>query len=70
MTDLRCPSRLHGVLVGEEVIEVKCRSRVCGADSETVVLHYFNLKTGTLVETKNYKNPSKNFHKEEEAQCR
>lgn len=55
-TELRCPSRMHGILK-EDMIEVKCRSKFCGASSFASVFHYFNPVTGELVQTKKYKEP-------------
>ena len=56
--ELRCPSRLHGVLK-DRLIEVKCNSKFCGADRETIVFHYFNPATGAIVKTVKYKNPER-----------
>lgn len=56
--ELRCPSRLHGVLKGR-LIEIKCSSRFCGANRETIVFHYFNPETGEIVKTVKYKNPER-----------
>lgn len=60
MKDLRCPSRLHGKAV-DNLIEVKCDSRHCGAGRGTVVMHYFNEVTGDLVETKKFQSPEPLF---------
>jgi len=56
--ELRCPSKLHGILLEGGVIEVKCDSRFCGHVSGVVVLHRFNAQTGELLETLNFKNPT------------
>lgn len=57
--DLRCSgNKLHGVL-DEDVIEFKCSSRFCGAQKGVTVLHRFNKQTGSLVETRKYKDPRK-----------
>lgn len=58
---LRCPSRIHGIVVSEGRIEVKCGSKHCGAESGTTVLHYFDLATGELVETRKFKEPKAMF---------
>lgn len=70
MTDLRCDSKLHGVLVDGR-FEVKCSSRFCGADSDTTVLHYFDPLTGELVDTKRFKEPATAFknRQKEKTQC-
>jgi hypothetical protein len=47
---------MHGILK-DRLIEVKCRSRFCGASDFATVLHYFDPDTGTLVETKKYQKP-------------
>lgn len=63
--DLRCPSRLHAVLV-DGLVEVKCRSARCGASRHVVVLHQFDPANGLLVGTKTFRNPERtdaNIHK-------
>ena len=57
MSELRCESKLHGILVAPNVIEISCNSRFCGADRDTVVLHKFDARTGDMIETKLYKKP-------------
>ena len=61
MQDLRCISKKrHGILDAEgHTLEVKCNSRICGAQRGVVVLHRFNLLTGELIETHKYKEPRK-----------
>lgn len=59
MTELRCPSRLHGILLDNAVIEVKCRNSRCGAQAGVVVLHHFDAHTGQLIDTKRYSDPGK-----------
>lgn len=56
--ELRCTSRLHGVL-RNGLVEIKCNSRFCGADKATIVFHYFQPNTGNLVKTAKYKNPER-----------
>lgn len=44
--ELRCDSKLHGIVVDGDVVQVKCSSRFCGAKPGVVVFHYFNIRTG------------------------
>jgi hypothetical protein len=53
---MRCLNSLHGLIFGGAV-EVKCRSRRCGARSGVVVLHRFDLDTGELIDTRMFKDP-------------
>jgi hypothetical protein len=55
MTDIRCRGKLHGILINEETVEIKCRSAICGARAGVVVLHEFNIHTGDLVQTRRFK---------------
>lgn len=55
--DLRCESKLHGVAVAHNVIEISCNSRFCGASSDVLVLHKFNTLTGEVISTRRYKKP-------------
>lgn len=52
--ELRCDSKKHAEL-HDNVIEVKCSSRFCGASSEVVVIHRFDARTGELLTTTKYK---------------
>jgi hypothetical protein len=52
--ELRCASRIHGLVVRPGVIEVRCQSRFCGKRAGVVILHWFDLETGKLLETKEY----------------
>lgn len=54
--DLRCHSKLHGIIVGDNFIEFKCKSRWCGAGPGIAVIHRFDMKTGEPT-TKLYKDP-------------
>lgn len=59
--DVRC-SKLQARLVagplGVQLLEVKCDSRICrGPAAGVVVLHYFSLVDGQLLETKRYRDP-------------
>ena len=42
MTDVRCGNKKHGEL-HDGVLEVKCDSKFCGADGNTVVIHRYRL---------------------------
>lgn len=54
--ELRCASRVHGlVFVDDDVVEVRCPSRFCGKRAGVVVLHRFQVSTGKLLSTKEYK---------------
>lgn len=66
--ELRCTGgKLHGVLLEHEgLIEFKCRSIRCGANSDTTVMHYFNSQTGELVSTKKYSDPKRLFKAKKE----
>lgn len=55
--DLRCENKKHGELIEDDLLEVKCNSRFCGAASGVIVLHYFNTHTGALVRTKTFTEP-------------
>jgi hypothetical protein len=55
--DIRCSHKMHGILVSKGVLEVKCDSRLCGAGSGVVVLHQFDLETGSLIKTVRFKQP-------------
>lgn len=59
MKEMRCPAKLHGIVVTDGIIEVKCDSRFCRPDPHTVVLHRFDADTGRLVETLTFKNPER-----------
>lgn len=56
--DLRCGAKLHGTL-DDGIIEVKCNSRFCGAETGVVVLHRFDAITGELVETRQFNDPGR-----------
>lgn len=50
--ELRCPSRIQGIITSSGLLEIKCRSKACGARRGVVVLHYFNLLGGELTPVK------------------
>lgn len=56
--DLRCANGILFGTVDDGVIEVKCRSRRCGHEAGSVVLHRFDLMTGELKGTKKFRNPA------------
>jgi len=61
---LQCPSRLHGY-VEEGIMQVKCHSKRCGAGKGVVVLHYFNLASGALINTRKFRDPVTNMNNKE-----
>ena len=67
--EIRCAGRIVGVLLDNGLLEVKCPSRACGKMPGVAVYHYFDPRTGALVETKKYNDPQQLFNKEK-AQCR
>lgn len=67
--ELRCSSKLHGILRDDGTIEVKCDSKFCGHAPGVVVLHRFNAQTGELVETLNFKNPTQRERSTSDAHC-
>lgn len=56
--ELRCGKRLHGVLTDDGVLEVSCRSALCGHIDGAVVIHRFDVETGQLLDTRKYKDPA------------
>lgn len=56
--ELRCGKRLHGVLTSDGVIEISCRSKLCGHEDGVVVIHQFNATTGAFLGTRFYKDAS------------
>lgn len=63
--DLRCDNgiKFGEILPEEGILEVKCRSRRCGHEAGTVVLHRFSLETGEMKGTLQFKDPA--YRKEE-----
>lgn len=59
--NLRCPHRMFGevtvVSVNEAQIEVACPSRWCGKRPGVTVLHVFSIKTGKLLDTRQFQSP-------------
>lgn len=64
--ELRCPSRMHGV-VQDGRMEVVCHSKHCGNEAGVTVFHYFDLLSGTLIETKRFRTPTIHSKKKERA---
>ena len=64
--DLRCENGIKfGEIIPEEsLVEVKCRSRRCGHEAGSVVIHRFDLETGELKGTLKFKDPA-NARKED-----
>lgn len=57
--ELRCPNGILFANLNEEGhVEVKCRSKRCGAKAGVVVLHFFDPATGEMVRTEMYKDPA------------
>lgn len=57
MIEIRCPAKLHGIIVSDGEFEVKCRSRFCGYRPGIVVLHRFSTDTGKLIKTLRFREP-------------
>jgi len=53
--DLRCPYKKHAELL-DGILEVRCKSRLCGALPGVIVLHRFDMD-GNLVDTLKLKDP-------------
>lgn len=56
--ELRCDKRLHGVLTDDGVLEISCRSALCGHVDGNVVIHRFDAHTGEFLGTRTYKDPA------------
>lgn len=61
--ELRCDYKLHGIIVEEGVMEVRCGSEFCGSKGGVVVLHRFDVATGELIDTKRFKDPNRKERK-------
>lgn len=58
--EIRCDFKLHGIIDPvEDIIEVKCRSAMCGYRPGVTVLHKFDLHTGKMVDTLIFRDPQK-----------
>jgi hypothetical protein len=60
MYELRCAAKKHANVLDDQIIEIKCNSRFCGAQRGVIVLHSFNVKTRELVDTKKFKTTIQN----------
>lgn len=56
--ELRCDKRLHGILTDDGVLEISCRSALCGHVNGAVVIHRFDCMTGELIDTRIFKDPA------------
>jgi hypothetical protein len=56
--DLRCEGTLHGRLTDDQWLEVKCDRRKCGHRKGVIVLHTINIRTGEVISTKRYAEPT------------
>jgi hypothetical protein len=59
MHELRCATTMHGRMLDDTKLEVKCKRRACGHKPGVVVLHIFDVHTGMLLDTKKYADPQK-----------
>ncbi|AWY04481.1 hypothetical protein SEA_GILDA_25 [Microbacterium phage Gilda] len=59
--ELRCAAKKHGELIipGRGVLEVSCDSRFCGKRAGVTVRHQFDLESGEMLNTHQYKTPMK-----------
>jgi hypothetical protein len=59
--ELRCDNEIKfgELFPDEELLEVKCRSRRCGAAPGVIVIHSFDLATGKMVGTEVFRDPVK-----------
>lgn len=56
--DLHCDNGIKFAELHDSILEVKCRSRRCGAiRGETVVIHLFDVNDGHLIDTRVFKSP-------------
>jgi hypothetical protein len=59
MMDLHCENGIKFAELHDGILEVKCRSRRCGAKrGETVVIHSFSAYDGSLIETRVFRDPT------------
>lgn len=52
MDELRCGGTMHGRMLDDTHLEVKCGRRSCGHRPGTIVLHVFDLTTGNFTTRK------------------
>lgn len=68
--ELRCGKRLHAILMQDGVLEVACRSALCGHRDGIVVIHRFDVRPDTkdddrFIGTKKYRDPNTLNRKEQ-----
>jgi hypothetical protein len=68
-TKLRCRSRLQGIIKeypnGKRLLEIKCKDKLCADRRAGVyVLHYYDLESGQLVNTKKFRDPKRSLENE------
>lgn len=61
--ELRCEKRLHAILTEDGVLEVSCRSALCGHADGVVVIHRFDVRPDTkdddrFMGTRRYREPN------------
>jgi hypothetical protein len=59
MHELRCGGTMHAKLLEDNLLEVKCGRRSCGARRGVVILHTFDLTTGQMTGTAKFAEPPK-----------
>lgn len=60
MHTLRCAGKtIHGRMLDDHTLEVKCKRRACGVRPGVIVLHSFDIRTGEITETRKFANPRK-----------
>ena len=59
--ELRCAAKKHGEVLteGTGVLEISCDSRFCGKRAGVTVRHQFDLESGEMLSTHQYKTPMK-----------
>lgn len=67
--ELRCEKRLHAILTTDSILEVACRSALCGHKDGVVVIHRFDVRPDTkdddrYMGTRHYRDTSKFNRKE------
>jgi len=55
--ELRCPNGIKFAELSQEFIEVKCRSKRCGAGPGVVVIHRFTHE-GSFIATQRFRDPA------------
>ena len=66
---LRCQQgKMYGILDAGR-LEVKCRDKMCGYQRGITILHYFDVLTGELTETRKFQDPHAVQRSKEKVQC-